>query len=365
MADFTAHYIFADQVYSALSPLRREIVDCDPVAYNWGAQGPDLLFFRGALTGDSPLPGYGNVIHSEKPAPLFAHILELARKADNTVVAPMLMSYLFGFICHYALDRVVHPYVFHLEQQQQKTSDLPRNTLHAQIECDIDCDLYRHLYDRSVTEFDVFALYPLTTMMRCSISLFYKEILQNVYQIHAETSELEECFPAMINLTARLYDSTGFIMRSAGKVADLAARQKRKFSSHIKRDSSGWDSLNLRHRSWYNPWTPDDVKTASIPDLLQEAQTLAIQMIDALCDGLTDKKAAKALVDLCGDIPFANGEPAPEPPPVNDDAIVEEVFIDSPLSPTDAVADAAVRVEEARPDDKSDDVPPESLEPQS
>lgn len=77
-------------------------------AFMTGANGPDMLFcYQAWKKGEKRtinLPALGNRMHEERTG---AFLKALSRHA----VTPVQRDYFLGFLCHYATDTVVHPYV--------------------------------------------------------------------------------------------------------------------------------------------------------------------------------------------------------------------------------------------------------------
>ena len=111
-------------------------------AFLLGNQGPDPLFY---LQLTPPLKAFqhlGNDMHAEEPSKL---LVRMRRAVDGLDEAerPVGRAYLAGFVCHYLLDRAVHPLVYYWERGicQAGIEDLDgsdHNIVHAEIERDLD-----------------------------------------------------------------------------------------------------------------------------------------------------------------------------------------------------------------------------------
>ena len=102
-----AHYRFGQDVLRRLStgpekPIlrRKELFDC-------GLHGPDLLFYYKALS-KNPVNTLGNEMHSQSARAFFepAGRVIAAKPHQNSHLA-----YVYGFICHFALDRCCHAFI--------------------------------------------------------------------------------------------------------------------------------------------------------------------------------------------------------------------------------------------------------------
>lgn len=102
-----AHYRFGQLVLSRLPAEKQKMIQAHRALYDLGLQGPDLLFHYHPL-GHDPLKGTGPRMH-EAPAEAFFRPAgeQLCRSRDSDA----LLAYLWGFLCHFALDFHCHPYI--------------------------------------------------------------------------------------------------------------------------------------------------------------------------------------------------------------------------------------------------------------
>lgn len=85
-----------------------------PEAFCVGAQGPDPFFFYGmALTkrkNHLEVNHYGSNLHHINLTEAYDTLLRLALQSREK---ELLLAYVEGLFCHYALDRSCHPYIFY------------------------------------------------------------------------------------------------------------------------------------------------------------------------------------------------------------------------------------------------------------
>lgn len=91
-----------------------ELSAADPAAFGCGANGPNTLFFyqvwRSASERSEDLPRIGSRMHHENTGALLLSLVENAK-------TPSQKSFVLGFLCHYAADCILHPYVNALTQE--------------------------------------------------------------------------------------------------------------------------------------------------------------------------------------------------------------------------------------------------------
>ena len=96
-----AHRRFGEKVLAACqNDVARTAIESYPDLYNIGLQGPDILFYYDPLRKNA-YKAAGDAMHNAPAAPFFeagaAHV-------NGRPEGQALLSYLLGFLCHFALD---------------------------------------------------------------------------------------------------------------------------------------------------------------------------------------------------------------------------------------------------------------------
>lgn len=120
------HYRFGRDVLQQLPENLQKAISPYRDIYNIGLHGPDLLFYYKALS-KNPVNQLGFAMH-DKPAREFFRAAKLAM--DQTSEPGPGQAYLFGFICHFALDCTCHPYIGEKVRQT--------GISHSEIEAELD-----------------------------------------------------------------------------------------------------------------------------------------------------------------------------------------------------------------------------------
>ena len=104
-----AHYRFGKEVYKRLPDDIRELIGDEKRLFLIGLHGPDILFYYKPL-GRNQVNSIGFDMHDRPACEFFDRALcELEKnRAANTNA---MRAYIYGFICHYALDHACHTYV--------------------------------------------------------------------------------------------------------------------------------------------------------------------------------------------------------------------------------------------------------------
>lgn len=127
-----AHYRFGRQACPLLGPDEQQTILARPEPFLIGLHGPDIFFYHHPLS-SSPIRETGYRMHDEPGEAFFAPAADiLSRHTDRQAG----LSYLYGFLCHFALDSVCHPYV---EEQVTRTG-----IAHVELEAEFDRMLMLH-----------------------------------------------------------------------------------------------------------------------------------------------------------------------------------------------------------------------------
>lgn len=137
MPNFFAHYLHGQYVLNALPKDVHKRIS-NKKLFEIGLQGPDIFYPYKAITfpNSYKINKLGGKIH-KKPCMKFMENL-----FKNTEVSPTgdLFSYVCGFICHFSLDSVCHPYIDGVAEKNDFT--------HGEIETEFDRVLLElHGYD--------------------------------------------------------------------------------------------------------------------------------------------------------------------------------------------------------------------------
>ena len=117
MPNIITHKIFAEEVLKKISKKDIEdIIERYHQIYYIGSNGPDFLFFQHAKPWEAmkshTLNRLGSAMHAGKVNAFYEVAIREVKRQKNVEVKEMMMAYLFGHLCHWALDKTTHPYIF-------------------------------------------------------------------------------------------------------------------------------------------------------------------------------------------------------------------------------------------------------------
>lgn len=287
-----AHAYFAKDVFEILP---KSISDRFSITrYKMFAQGVDSFMFYNLF---SIMPGkkvrkFQGYFHSHNSRDFFMQVLHYMK--DNHIEDNDTYAFLAGFICHYALDSIVHPYIFYKTGYMRKgdASTYKYNGCHDFMEAFIDNDtiIRREMVNPYTFDFTsyCFDLYPFSMDLNKTIQysfynafkfkdadkIYYKSLKQMRVALRLfrkDTWGVKKQFYKFIDL---------FTPRSFFKLEAVSYHQS-------LRDDNNY--LNLDHTLWRNPTTYDMTSTESYVDLYIKAIKQAKVLICASFDYLDGK----------------------------------------------------------------------------
>ena len=296
MPEAVVHASFGQEVLSSLPPEVRESIVPDP--FRFALFGPDIWFTYQPWRRRE---GRGRRMHTTLTG---SFLNALVRQARGSSCRAELFSYLAGFLCHYALDSTVHPYVIHLTADKYV---FPRS--HMSLE---------HALDAAVMKRDGFwgTKHPVTDQYfpRLRLPDSMREDLDAVYEsVYGWTG----CWEDMNRSCLRYRQCFRIMENPRGFAAFLARLTKNPALNSLMYSESFFhdrDPENEAHLTWGHPFDSTLTSGESFPDLREKARQLAVRMIAAAYRYLrygegTDESVAA----LIGDRSYLSGLPSEDP----------------------------------------------------
>lgn len=272
----------------------------DRDAFLLGTQGPDIFYFSRAypwLIGDKGMP-VGNALHEARPSALvdaFREAVGSVAENDRTVAE----SYALGFLCHYAADRTVHPFVCAMQERmmaEDPTYAKDRNPYHYRIESALDTLILRHECGQRVEEFRLTRLIPKTDARADRvIADVLSRVIRDVLGQEADRRSLLKLRGDIHHSMWWMTDRFG-MKHAAFRCLETVLHKDAWYSSLIRTPDVDWyDFANTAHRPWR------DGNTADVYELYQQSVALSVDLM-RLWYGGADGLAVTNDIDFVGEI---------------------------------------------------------------
>lgn len=302
MPAFSAHFLFAKEMMDELQKEADFPIDKNAVFI--GSQGPDIFFFHRALPWQKgkTLRKAGSAMHRAKCGDIIDCFEKYCKKSENKSIA---QSYVYGFLLHYALDRICHPYIYFVQSRiTDKFPKMNKNSVHNMIELSLDSVLLRK---KENTES------PKAFRTDSTMNYTEKE-LQEVSKVIASAGELFKEYDITDQDAAQAIEDTRAAQRlltdAGGRKEKFLKRAERLFfpftgnfriSAFLRTDDleKAIKYVNINNRIWKSPFS-DKPRSESFDQLFELAKTDALDMIRKLNAGLSGEAVTDNISFLTG-----------------------------------------------------------------
>ena len=217
MPAYCSHYLFACEMMDFLKSHASFKLNRDAVLA--GTQGPDIFFFHRIapwMVGKS-LRKAGSALHRTKPGDILESMAKYAKIAKDKAVC---ISYIYGFILHYALDRQCHPYVYAKQSELlKKGSTLHKSSLHNIIEMSMDSVLLnKKLGIKDPRDFDAASTFPNDKTVMEEISRLWENCSEELLPYKISFSQTYQALKDTKTVEALLRDKSGLKSKIVGGI---------------------------------------------------------------------------------------------------------------------------------------------------
>lgn len=312
MPAFSTHYLFARELMAQIQAADPEL-RLDASAVYYGTQGPDVLFFHRILPtmpGKSYNPA-GSRMHRANPNALFEAMLAYARAQEGPQFEQAL-SYIYGFLCHYALDRVAHPYIYATQNAVIRARHIwyLKGVVHNRVEYEIDMlMLRRHLQVASARKFETRDVLSTDSALLDAMAGVLAAAVQDALQLPMTRAQARQAFCDTRAMQSLLTNRHGW------KLPVMALLQLPVYpllgpclTTMLRRTQADtrWDYTNDQKAEWAYPADPARVSGESFEELFERAKLDALHLIAAFRESLS---GGGALGQAVGGVSFLTGVP--------------------------------------------------------
>ena len=295
MPDPVVHASFGREVLSSLPAEIQDTIRPDP--YTFALFGPDVWFLY------KPLKhlARGRAMHTTKTG---SFLMALLRQAAASSAREEMFSYLAGFLCHYALDSTTHPYIISRTALEHV---FPRS--HMSLE---------HALDAVVMRRDGYwgQKHPVTSHYFPRVRL-PESIREDVDRVFEQVYGWQHCWADM-NRSYQRYRACFRLMEPPRGLAvgmtRLTGKDVLKSVTYARSHFHNLDPENSAHRTWVNPYEPDQQSSESFPEMRSRALSAAVGMIRAVYDFLFNgTETEESVAAVIGNRSYLSGLPWEDP----------------------------------------------------
>lgn len=274
MPSLVAHHHFAVLTEQAAEPDIAYACEQSPIAYQWGAQGPDILFYHNAPFGSRTVL-LGQQMHREHVASAFTAMTRSAARQKN----PAALAYLLGFCTHYCLDRRTHPYI------QDTIDNLLRPhygyddpACHRLCEADLDAAVIEYYISSEQERFEAYRLLDPQPQATRAAGRILTDVGEQVYRIPTTPAKVESAMRTMRTVYALLHGSTEAARNQISALENLIGKPGLLSTMIRPRHALPEDCANIQRRIWHKASVPEVARSDTFFDLLEDAVPAALSL---------------------------------------------------------------------------------------
>lgn len=321
MPDIITHYIFGlDTAHNIKQSPLYKIIKEHKNMFLIGLQGPDPLYYHRLHMKDSK-SSIGTKMHTEKTGDFLVSALCQIKKYD--IASNEFnegLSYLSGFMCHYILDSMAHPYVFYLGGKyiDGVPDTYKYKGLHKKIEMAIDTILCEETFALKASKFKVHKHILKNIPMPDSIINLYDETLFLLYGISNGGTIFKESYEDTRTYFKLTYDMLGTKKALAHITAPILPKRLVPFLSHFSYYNCvdpDIDYMNRHKKVWLHPVT-GNVYTFSFYDIIRNAMKKSTLLLLTTYEFATGKLSAEDFRVFLPNISYLTGLPTDDVRPM-------------------------------------------------
>ena len=287
------HAFFAKDVYDILPSTISEKLDLNRC--KMFAQSVDSLEFYNlfSLFPGKKIRDFRHYFHNHQSQEFFLNLLRYIH--DNKLDDKDVYSFLVGFICHYALDTTLHPYIIYKTGifEKNKPSTYKYNNVHAFMETFLDNDMIRRREKTNPYKFNIskycFDTKEFSNPLNKTIHYAYYNTFKVRDMDKIYYKSLKQMKMAITLFRRDPYAIKKNIYKLVDTVTPRSCFRFEAISYHYPLEDKH-QFLNNNHNTWRNPTTYDMTSTESFVDLYLKAIKLAKVLVCASFDYLNDKE---------------------------------------------------------------------------
>lgn len=284
MPDFTTHHLIAEEVLRALPPnsLIAKDIRANENVFFWGCQGPDLLYFYRIWQPSRKVASLGSKFHKFSGETLIKTALDYVETHKDEADYTILRTYVAGLICHHAVDSILHPYIYFIQEQIRRDVKTPPIIIHATLERDLDTILHYLYYFTPVSYLKFRSQYTTRHNLPKAIWGLYNYLAKTLLNTEIKPKVIDECFRQSQVVNRLLYPANAAANWSSAKFMVFATKRSPYMSEKLEKyqlKKANIEILNNSNKPWYNVNVPEINYDYSIWELMEQARKQTITIL--------------------------------------------------------------------------------------
>ncbi len=310
MAGTITHAYFACDLYDKLDKNTKSNLKDYKENLKTYSQGHDIFFFTFNFL-NHKTKKIGSYMHKHDTRNFFKNIV-LYIKDNNLQNNYEIMSFLYGYICHYSLDSTVHPYVTYKTGifNKKKKETYKYNSKHSDLESYVDAYMINSREKIMPNKYKIHK-FCFNTKVSNELSKLIDYIYNKTYGFKHMSIYIKE---GIINMRVSYrflrYDPFKIKVKAYKFIDKITGKKIKKLRpiSYAYDLTKNKDYLNFEHKKWCHPRYKNEVYTYSFMDLYNNALDMALNIIKSVNGILYDNNPVDNLDNIFLNLSFSSGK---------------------------------------------------------
>lgn len=308
MAGTITHAYFIEDVFNKLDNKTKNNLENYLENLKTYSQGHDIMYFSCNFTKQKKV---GNYLHKNKTRDFFINMIEYIT-SNNLQNNYELISFLYGYICHYSLDLTVHPYITYkcgIFNKKRKNT-YKYNSKHGDMESYIDAYMINKRESIEPNKFKIHK-FCFNTKISDELSKMIDYVYKKTYNFNNFSFYYKQgIFNMKVSYRILRYDPHK-IKKKIYNIIDKFLPKSINRLSHISYaynlDNNTY-YLNLNHKKWCHPRYKDEIYSYSFIDLYENAINLSIDIINKVNKILYESSNINELKNIFLNLSYSTGK---------------------------------------------------------
>lgn len=244
--------------------------------FKLGTQGPDIFyyyrFWSGLNTKGEKI--LGHLMHTNKTGEFLINCLKYLKAQSDRDNYFELLAYVMGFISHYSLDSIAHPYIYcyALSKCSENSSNYMAGSCHKKLEVVID-----NIYIKENSELRLGGMQPYEAIdvgfcVPVSVNDCLRTQIKKIYNFEIKSNIINNAYRDMKLGLKLLHDPNNIKLRTIRFIEKiLGTPEKYSCAFYPVIVDNSFDYMNVSHNEWNNPYKRQESCRESFNDLLNKA----------------------------------------------------------------------------------------------
>lgn len=266
MALKTKEHVSTAQIQSAITKYHD--------VYLFGSNGPDFLFYYNVWPWldqkeAARISDHGELMHTKKINEFVDTMIAITKIQRDQEAKDMMISFIAGYLCHWALDTTAHPFVFYRSGNMKGKEKYD----HYRYESMLDSKLVIEVYQEKLTRYPTRKFLSMNKQGEQVVAFLVSQAHQRVYGSSLSTQECRTCMRHAKQVLPLLFDPHTLWYDAVCAFEKVKFNGAQSFSSHmvIGRLDQDHDELNIKRDVWFNPTYPDAPHNETFLELFQRS----------------------------------------------------------------------------------------------